>query len=127
MRILRQIGLIMLICLVCDGISSLLPFPFPGSVLAMLALLILFGGKILKPEQIQAASDFLLSHMMLVFLPSIIALINYLDVLQSVWLPLLAIVVISTLVAFFVAGTVVSAVIRIQEKFSRKKGGADRA
>lgn len=127
MRILRQIGLIMLICLVCDGISSLLPFPFPGSVLAMLVLLILFGGKILKPEQIQAASDFLLSHMMLVFLPSIIALINYLDVLQSVWLPLLAIVVISTLVAFFVSGTVVSAVIRIQEKFSRKKGGADRA
>lgn len=113
MRILRQMGLILLVCLICEGISSRLPFPLPGSVLAMLVLLSLFGLKILKLEQIKTASDFLLGHMMLVFLPSIVGLVNYLDILQSIWIQLLVIVIVSTLVAFFVAGTVVSVVIRV--------------
>ena len=41
MRILRQVSLIFLICLLCEGIASLLPFPFPGSVLSMIVLFLL--------------------------------------------------------------------------------------
>ena len=114
MRILRQIGLIMAICLICEGVSAILPFPFPGSVLAMLLLLLLFCLKVIRLEQIRGASDFLLGHMMLVFLPSVVGLINYLDVLSNIWVQLLVIVVVSTLVTFLVAGTVVTLVIRLQ-------------
>lgn len=121
MRILRQIGLLLLICLLCEGLSAMLPFPFPGSVLAMLVLLLLFCLKVLKLQQMKGASDFLLGHMMLVFLPSIVGLINYLDILRNVWIQLLVIVVVSTLVTFFVAGAVVSFVIKIQARISSKK------
>ena len=121
MRILRQIGLLLLICLLCEGLSAMLPFPFPGSVLAMLVLLLLFCLKVLKLQQMKGASDFLLGHMMLVFLPSIVGLINYLDILRNVWIQLVVIVVVSTLVTFFVAGAVVSFVIKIQARISSKK------
>jgi len=121
MRILRQIGLLLLICLLCEGLSAMLPFPFPGSVLAMLVLLLLFCLKVLKLQQMKGASDFLLGHMMLVFLPSIVGIINYLDILRNVWIQLLVIVVVSTLVTFFVAGAVVSLVIKIQARISVKK------
>ena len=43
MKILLQIGVVLLICLMSEAASLLLPFPFPGSVLAMIVLFILLG------------------------------------------------------------------------------------
>jgi len=116
MRILRQVGLILLICVVCEGISAVLPFPFPGSVLSMLVMLLLFCTKVLKPEQIKETSNFLLGHMMLVFLPAFVSIINYFDLLKTIWLKFALIVVISTVVTFFVAGSVVTLVNRLTAK-----------
>ena len=116
MRILRQVGLVLLICVVCEGISAVLPFPFPGSVLSMLVMLLLFCTKVLKPEQIKETSNFLLGHMMLVFLPAFVSIINYFDLLKTIWLKFALIVVISTVVTFFVAGSVVTLVSRLTAK-----------
>ena len=113
MRILRQVGLILLICVVCEGVSAVLPFPFPGSVLSMLVMLLLFCTGVLKPKHVQETSNFLLGHMMLVFLPSFVSIMNYFDLLKTIWLKFALIVVISTVVTFFVAGGVVSLVSRL--------------
>lgn len=123
MRILRQVGLIILICLICEGISSVLPFPFPGSVLAMLVMLLLFCTKILKPEQIKETSDFLLGHMMLVFLPSFVSIVNYFDVLKVIWVKFAIIIIVSTIVTFLVAGTVVTLVTNLQDRAKTAKEG----
>ena len=123
MRVLRQVGLIILICLICEGISSILPFPFPGSVLAMLVMLALFGAKIIKPSQIKETSDFLLGHMMLVFLPSFVSIVNYFDVLKLIWVKFAIIIIVSTVVTFFVAGTVVTLVTALQERVNSEKEG----
>ena len=42
MRILKQIGFIFGICLVGQIIAELIPVPFPGSVMSMVLLFILF-------------------------------------------------------------------------------------
>ena len=127
MRVLRQVGLIILICLICEGISSILPFPFPGSVLAMLVMLALFGAKIINPSQIKETSDFLLGHMMLVFLPSFVSIVNYFDVLKLIWVKFAIIIVVSTVVTFFVAGAVVTLVTALQERAKSKKEGENNA
>lgn len=116
LRRLSQVALILLICVVCEGISAILPFPFPGSVLSMLLMLLLFSTKILKPEQIKESSDFLLGHMMLVFLPSFVSIMNYFDMLKTVWIQFALIVIISTVVTFFVGGLVVSLVSKLQAR-----------
>ena len=56
MKTLLQIGIVFLICLIGEIISLILPFPFPGSVIAMilLFLLLLFGA--LKVEHIRPSS-----------------------------------------------------------------------
>ena len=53
MKLLLQIGVVFLICLLGEGIALILPFPFPGSVIAMilLFLLLLFGA--LKIAELQ--------------------------------------------------------------------------
>jgi len=124
-RILRQVGLIILICVICEGFSAILPFPFPGSVLSMLVMLILFCTKVVKTEQIKETSEFLLGHMMLVFLPTFVSIINYFDVLKAVWVQFALIILVSTVVTFFVAGTMVTLVTKLQAGTENKKEGAN--
>lgn len=124
MRVLRQISLIFLICLVCEWVASLLPVPFPGSVLSMLVLFLLFALKWLRPDDIKEASGLLLSNMMLVFLPSFVSIMNYFDVLKSIAVQFILIILVSTMVTFLVGGAVVSLVFRLQERFRAGKKGA---
>lgn len=122
MRVLRQVALIFLICVVCEGISSLLPFPFPGSVLSMIVLFILFALKWVKPDDVKETSGLLLSNMMLVFVPSFVSIMNYFDVLKYVAVQFLLVILISTIVTFLVGGAVVSLVTRLQERIRAQKG-----
>ena len=121
MKVLRQISLIFLICLICEGIASLLPFPFPGSVLSMIVLFLLFALKILKPEQIKETSGLLLGNMMLVFVPSFVSIMNYFNVLKYIAVQFIVIIVVSTMVTFLVGGAVVSLVFRLQEGARSRK------
>ena len=121
MRVLRQISLIFLICLLCEGIASLLPFPFPGSVLSMIVLFLLFALKVLKPDDIKETSGLLLGNMMLVFVPSFVSIMNYFDVLKHIAVQFVVIIVVSTMVTFLVGGAVVSLVSRLQERFRARK------
>lgn len=121
MRILRQVSLIFLICLLCEGIASLLPFPFPGSVLSMIVLFLLFALKVLKPDDIKETSGLLLGNMMLVFVPSFVSIMNYFDVLKHIAVQFILIIVVSTMVTFLVGGAVVSLVSRLQERLRARK------
>lgn len=121
MRVLRQVSLVFLICLLCEGVSSLLPFPFPGSVLSMIVLFFLFSIKWLKPENMKETSNLLSGNMMLVFLPSFIAIINYFDMLKHIALQFILIVIVSTIVTFLVGGAVVTLVFRLQERCNRQE------
>ena len=125
MRVLRQVALIFVICVICEGISAILPFPFPGSVLSMIVLLVLFFLKWIKLDDIKETSQLLLSNMMLVFVPSFVSIMNYFDVLKSIAVQFILIIVISTIVTFLVAGSVVTLVFKLQDRLSstRKEGG----
>ena len=122
MRILRQVSLIFLICLVCEWVASLLPFPFPGSVLSMIVLFLLFASKVFKPDDMKETSSLLLGNMMLVFLPSFVSIMNYFDVLRHIAVQFILIIIVSTMVTFLVGGAVVSLVFRLQERLRSRRG-----
>ena len=63
MRILKQIGFIFGICLVGQIIAELIPVPFPGSVMSMVLLFILFMLNWANPEKLKNVNDFLLVNM----------------------------------------------------------------
>ena len=52
MKILKQLTLILAICLAAEALVAFLPFAFPSSVAAILILAILLGAKLLKEQQI---------------------------------------------------------------------------
>ena len=60
MGIMAQIGIVLAVCLVGEGIAALLPIPFPASVISMVLLFLLLATKLLHPHHIKEKSNFLI-------------------------------------------------------------------
>lgn len=63
MGIMAQIGIVLAVCLVGEGIAALLPIPFPASVISMVLLFLLLAAKLLRPHHIKEKSIFLITNM----------------------------------------------------------------
>lgn len=124
MKIMLQIGVVLGICLLGEGISLLLPIAFPGSVISMILLFLLLLTGLLRPDHIRQKSDFLLQNMAFFFIPAGVGIMEYTDVLLPVVLPLLLICLITTVLTFAASALTAKLVIHLQEKAaSRKKEG----
>lgn len=124
MRILKQIGFIFGICLVGQIIAELIPVPFPGSVMSMVLLFILFMLNWANPEKLKNVNDFLLENMSFFFVPSAVSIITKYDLIKNSIVQILIICVVSFLVTFAVTAYTVTFVMKIQERFRRKRIGS---
>lgn len=120
MKVLLEISVIFVICLVGQGIAGLLPFPFPASVLAMILLFLLLAFRLIKPGHIENFASFLLKNMAILFIPSGVGILESVHALQGNVLPLVAVCLITTVLTFAVTAYTVHGVILLQQKFSRK-------
>lgn len=111
-KILKQLSVILILCLVAEFIVGLLPITFPSSVMAILILALLLGMKILREDQIKETADFMLSNMALVFVPLSIGMIEDLGLLKGQAVGFLFVVVVSLILTFL--GTY--ATVRIVQK-----------
>lgn len=101
MSFFRQLIRIFSLCLIGDLVSQILPFPFPGSVIALILLFLLLSFKAIKPEQINIVADFLLKNMAFVFVPSTVSIIAYMDVLSDILWKFLLICCVTTVFTFY--------------------------
>lgn len=123
MRILKQIGFIFGICLVGQLIAELIPVSFPGSVMSMVLLFILFVLNWANPEKLKNVNDFLLENMSFFFVPSAVSIITKFDLIKNSIVQILIICVVSFVLTFAVTAYTVAFVMEIQERFRRKKSG----
>lgn len=71
------------ICWLSQCVEAVLPFALPASIIGMAALLVLLGVGIIRTEHIQEKSDFLLGNLPFFFVPAVVSIMNYTDVLRS--------------------------------------------
>ena len=121
MRILKQLCLLFVICLVSEGISAVLPFTLPSSIISMLFLLALLAVKVVKPDQLREVSSFLLDNMALFFIPVVSGMMNYADVLFENFWAIVLICLLTTPLVFFVTGHVVQLMVRLMKGKGEKK------
>ena len=124
MRILKQIGFIFGICLVGQIIAELIPVPFPGSVMSMVLLFILFMLNWANPEKLKNVNDFLLENMSFFLVTSAVIIITNYDLIKNSIVQILIICVVSFVVTFAVTAYTVTFVMKIQERFRRKRIGS---
>lgn len=112
------IGFGILICyqLIGEGIVFLLHLPIPGAVIG---LLLLFITLLWKKEQllthIQKVANGLLSHLLILFVPSTVGIMVYFHYIAQQWLPILAAVIIGALITIVVTGFTLQFFIRRED------------
>lgn len=121
MKILGQILVIFMICLVSEGISAFLPFPFPGSLIGMLLIFGLLVGKVLKEEYIKETADFLIRFMAFMFVPIGVEVVRELAVFQGKLAAVVLTIILVSVITFLTAYLSTLFVIKLQNKL-RKDG-----
>ena len=107
MRILMQLALLSAITLLGEAVSYLLPFTFPGTLIAMFILLALMGGGIIREDHLEESAAFFTKYMALFFVPAGVEIVENLELLSTAWLPLAGISVVSLFVTFLAAAKAV--------------------
>lgn len=120
MRFFSQAAILFGISILGNILASFLPFPFPGSVIAMVILFILLLLRLVKEKHIAHFSDFLLDNMTFFFIPPTVGIVNYLDVIKDVWWQFLLICCITTVFTFFGTVYTVKGVMYLMNKGGRK-------
>ena len=100
MNIMGELALIFGICLVGEGVAALLPVAFPASVISMVLLMTLLLLGVIKDRQIKGVSQVLVGNMAFFFLPSLVGLLEHVELLKSRALPLVLIAAITTPVVY---------------------------
>ena len=104
MKVLRQFGTILVILMAGEGIRIATGISVPGTVIGMMILFLLLLMKIIRVEHIDLISKFLLDHLAFLFVPAGVGLISSMDVIGEAWLPIMMIVIISTILVVGVTG-----------------------
>jgi len=121
MKMMFQIGLLFGVCLVGQAISVFLPVSFPGSVLSMIILFLLLFSGVVKVDHIKQKADFLLKNMAFFFIPAGVGILLSFDLIKNNILPLLIIVVVTTILTFGATALTVQGVIALQDRLARSK------
>ena len=118
MSVIVQICVIFAVCLAAEGISAVLPFSFPASVIGMLLLLALLGTRLLKPAHLKETSGFFMDNMAMFFIPACVSVLKYTEVLFANFWAIVLISLLTTPLVFFVTGHVV----QLTMNLIRRKG-----
>ena len=119
MKLLRQFLIILLLSLVGEGLHALLPLPVPASVYGLVLMLLCLCTGILRLDQVERASDFLIEIMPVMFIPAGVGLMESWSSLQPVWLPVILITIVTTVLVMAVTGKVTQAMIGKEKKDER--------
>ena len=124
MNYIFQLAIIFGISFVGELLNELLPLPVPASVYGMVILFLLLCTKIVKVEQVEKVSEYLMTIMPLFFIEPTVGIMNSYGLVKGHILPLFVACFLSFGAVVVVTGLVSQAIIRYQrkQKNSSKEG-----
>ena len=106
MKYLRQFGLILLFSLLGELCRYLIPFPSPASIYGMVLLFAALALKIIQLPAINDAGGWLVSILPVLFVAPAVNLLSSWDALKAALVPILVVMIATTVIVFAVAGLV---------------------
>ena len=106
MKYLKQLLIILAFYLMGEFLASVVPLPVPAAIYGFILLFLALLTGLLKPKHIDKTAEFLIGIMPVLFVAPAVNLLSYFDVIAPALVPIVVIVVVSTVVVFGVAGLV---------------------
>ena len=119
MKTLLELSLLMTLCLIGELLATIIPFPIPGTILALFLLFILLKTKIIKLSWVEGAGDLELAGNLAadaLFVPAGVKIMAYFDLIKDIWWKLLLLCMAATIISFLSTAFVVSVVIKLRQK-----------
>lgn len=116
MKFIKQLMIILLFSFIGELLNSIIPLSIPASIYGMILLFIALVTKIIKLEQIEDTAEYLLSIMLIFFVPSAVGIMDTFFTYQSSMLPIIMIVIISTITVLIITGIISQLVIKLTSK-----------
>ena len=104
LNVTNQVIILWVIYWIGSQVAFLFNIPIPGNVLGMILLFGLLCCGIIKLEQIQLATDFLLKHMIFFFIPFAVGLMNWGSLFYENGMVLVAAIFIGAIIPFLAVG-----------------------
>lgn len=126
MKIIKQIFIILLLYvlgeIIAYGIKLILPNVFiPGTIIGLALMLVALLSKKLKLGDVDDVGSFLTSNMAFFFIPAAVSVLEYVNILKTSFIKIIAIIVLSIIFSFTLVTLAVKATIILQEKLKKKK------
>lgn len=116
MKYLHQILLILTFSVLGEVLHGLIPWPIPASIYGMVLLFAALGLKLIRVEQVKDAGSFLTSILPVLFVAPAVSLLDCWDQLKAALLPILGILIGSTVLCFVISGRVTQWWLRREER-----------
>ena len=120
MKYLRQFCIILFVSFLGELLHILIPLPVPASVYGLVLMLTALCTGVLKLTQVRETADFLIEIMPVMFIPAAVGLLESWSALQSIWLPVIVITILTTVIVMAVTGQITQRMIRREQQSSRK-------
>ncbi|MCO7126649.1 CidA/LrgA family holin-like protein [Sporolactobacillus shoreicorticis] len=118
-RVALQVCYLYLFALLGNILVKWLHLPISGSIIGLFIVLALLHFKVLKLSAVELGAGFLMSEMLLFFIPSAVAIIQYKDEIIQHGSQFLIVILLSTITVMIVTGLVAQFSIR---RLANKKG-----
>ncbi|MFU9136940.1 CidA/LrgA family protein [Erwinia tasmaniensis] len=116
-----QVALYVAFFLLAEQLVDRLHLPLPANIVGMLLLLALIMLRVLPLNWVKAGSRWLLAEMLLFFIPAVVAVVNYSQLLRVEGWRIMLVIGISTLLVLSATALVVDRVYRFEIWFAQRR------
>jgi len=119
--VVSQVTLLALIWVGADFISRHYLPQVPSSLLGMASVLLLLGLRVIQRDWLAHGAGWLISEMLLFFVPAVIAIIQYPDLIHDNGLAIMVVILGSTVCVMTSTALAVDATWRLQKRFAKHR------
>ncbi|MBY7899511.1 CidA/LrgA family protein [Vibrio fluvialis] len=118
---LSQIAVLALIWFIADFLVKEFHLPIPANLTGMLFLLALVFTHVVNVDWLRKGATWLLAEMLLFFVPAVVAVVNYQDLMKQEGLRIMVVLILSTIAVIGSTAWVVDKLYRFELKMARRK------
>lgn len=121
MKYLRQLLIILIFSFAGEALHYLVPIQIPASIYGLVLLFIGLRTGLIQLSQVQETAKFLIEIMPMMFIPAGVGLLESWGVLKPILVPVIVILVVSTVLVMGVSGLVTQGVMHIGKSHGKKE------
>lgn len=116
MKYVKELMIILIFSFIGDILNYIIPLPIPASIYGMILLFVALSTKFIKIEQVETTAEFLLSIMLIFFVPASVGIVDTFFAYKSNMVPIIIIVIISTISVMVTTGLVSQCIIKLTNR-----------